>query len=69
MCTKQSKTFSYLYCKRFITEVNNYQKDYIEAYKQSHRGNMLEKRYKIIESLYDDAEREMQRKQKTGTWN
>ena len=46
-----------------------FQRDYIEAYKQSHRENMPDKRYKMIESLYEDAEREMQRKQKTGTWN
>ena len=45
------------------------QRDYIEAYKQSHRENMSATRYEIIEVLYDGAEREMQRKQKTGTWN
>ncbi len=45
------------------------QRDYIEAYKQSHRENMPEKRYKIIESLYEDAEREMQHKQKTNMWD
>ena len=45
------------------------QRDYIEAYKQSHRENMPNKRYKMIESLYDNAEREMQHKQKSGTWN
>ena len=44
------------------------QRDYIEAYKQSHRENMKENRYKAIEKLYDDAEREMQHKQKSGQW-
>ena len=44
------------------------QRDYIEAYKQSHRENMKENRYKAIEKLYDDAECEMQHKQKSGQW-
>lgn len=30
---------------------------------------MPNKRYKMIESLYDNAEPEMQHKQKSGTWN
>ena len=29
---------------------------------------MKENRYKAIEKLYDDAEREMQHKQKSGQW-
>ena len=44
------------------------QRDYIEAYKQSHRENMKENRYKAIEKLYDDAERELQHKQRYGSW-
>ena len=45
------------------------QRYYIEAYKQSHRENMKDRRYKAIEKLYEDSEREMQHKQKSGTWN
>ena len=44
------------------------QRDYIEAYKQSHRENMKENRYKAIEKLYEDSERKMRHKQKSGQW-
>ncbi len=44
------------------------QRDYTEAYKQSHRENMKDRRYKAIEKLYDDAERELQHKQHYGSW-
>ena len=44
------------------------QRDYTEAYKQSHRENMKEGRYNAIEKLYDDAERELQHKQCHGSW-
>lgn len=51
-----------------MKKVNNYQRDYTEAYKQSHRENMKEGRYNAIEKLYDDAERELQHKQRYGSW-
>ena len=51
-----------------MEKVNNYQRDYIEAYKQSHRENMKEGRYRTIRKFYDDAEREMQRKENYGFW-
>ena len=44
------------------------QRDYETAYKQSHRENMKEGRYKTIRKFYDDAEREMQRKENYGFW-
>ena len=44
------------------------QRDYIEAYKQSHRENMKDRRYKAIEKLYDDADRELRHKQHYGSW-
>ena len=44
------------------------QRDYIEAYKQSHRENMSATRYEIIEVLYDGAERKLQHKQRYGSW-
>lgn len=45
------------------------QRDYTEAYKQSHRENMPVDRYKAIRQLYFDAEKEMQYKKKFGRWN
>jgi len=44
------------------------QRDYEAAYEQSHRENMPVDRYKAIRKFYDDAEREMQRKENYGFW-
>ena len=44
------------------------QRDYIEVYKQSHRENMKDRRYKAIRKFYDDANREMIHKEHYGSW-
>ena len=43
-------------------------RDYIEAYKQSHREGMSTGRYNAIRKFYDDAKREMIHKEHYGSW-